>query len=128
MTEKEFLEKRIPFWLEDETLRITIPSSSDRNDVHTHLSKKFGYAWIFAIRGYWWPNSHVMLYTGNYETPNMTNYVCSYLFEYFKDINWIGLGCHIGKPGEIWKPKLCVLRDSSMMKDEIFNKQSEITV
>lgn len=120
MTEKEFLEKRVPFWLENEELRITIPSSSDRNDVHSHLCKKFGYNYMFAIRGYWWPNNHVQLYSANYNIPNMTIYVLSYIFEYFKDIKYIGLGCIIGKPGEIWDSQLIIPRNKTFLIPETF--------
>lgn len=109
MTEQEFLEKRIPFWLEGENLNITIPSNMDKTDVHSHLCKKYGYGWLYCIRGYYMPGSHVQLYIGNYETPNVTTLVASYIFNYFTDIKYIGLGCHIGNPGEIWKPKLVIL-------------------
>lgn len=119
MAEKEFLSKRIPFWLENENLNIVIPTTTYRNDVHSHLCEKFGYSWIHCIRGYWWPNSHVQLYTGNYNVPNITIYVVSYLFEYFKDIKYIGLGCYKGKPGEIWEPQLIVPREINMLKDDI---------
>lgn len=128
MTEQEFLEKRVPFWLEGENLNITIPTNSDRNDIHSHLCKKFGYSWIFALRGYWMPNSHIMVYVGDYETPNMTIMVVQYLFSYFKDINYIGLGCHKGKLGEIWEPKVIVPRNASMLKDDIFNIKSEESI
>lgn len=60
MTEQEFLEKRVPIWLEGEDLYISTPSSSDKNDFHAFLSKKYGYNWMFAIRGYYWPGSHVI--------------------------------------------------------------------
>lgn len=125
MTEQEFLKKRIPFWLENEELRITIPSNSDRDDVHSHLSKKFGYNYMFCIRGYWWPNSHVQLYTGNFNIPNITVYVLSYLFEYFKDINYIGLGCIIGERGEIWQSQMIIPREINMIKDDILNIKTE---
>ena len=111
MTEQEFLETRVPFWLEGDDLRVTIPSANDRNEIHSYLSKKFGFSWMFAIRGYIWPNSHIQLYTANYNIPNVTVYVISYLFELFKDIKYIGLGCIIGNPGEIWKPQLVVYHD-----------------
>ena len=126
MTEKEFLEKRVPFWLENEELRITIPSNSDKNDVHAYLSKKFGFNYMYAIRGYWWPNSHIQLYTGNYAIPNVTVYVLNYMFDYFRDINYIGLGCIIGEPGDLWKPQLIVPRKLNMIKDDILNKQTEL--
>ena len=60
MTEKEFLEKRIPIWLEGEDLHISTPSNMDKNDMHAFLSKKYGYNWLFSIRGYYWPGSHVI--------------------------------------------------------------------
>jgi hypothetical protein len=125
MSEKEFLEKRVPFWLETEDLRITIPSNSDKNDVHAHLSKKFGYNYMFVIRGYWFPNSHVQLYTGNYNIPNITVYVLSYIFEYFKDIKYIGLGCIIDTPGKIWDAQLYVPRNKNLIKNDILSQQSE---
>lgn len=122
MTEQEFLEKRIPFWLEGNNLTITIPTNSDRNDVHAHLCKKFGYDYLFCIRGYWWPDSHVMLYTGNYNIPNVTVYVLNYLFDYFRDIKYIGLGCYKGNFGDIWDAQLYVPRDGNMLKDGILSK------
>ncbi len=60
MTEKEFLEKRIPFWLEGEDLHVSTPSNMDKNNMHVFLSKKYGYNWLFALRGYYWPGSHVI--------------------------------------------------------------------
>jgi len=129
MTEKEFLEKRIPIWLEGSDLHISRPSSiSDRNDMHAFLSKRYGYDWIFSIRGYYWPGSHVQLYSGDYETPNCTTLVANYIFNYFTDINYVGFGCNKGKPGEIWTPKVCIIRNLNMVKDEILNKQSAKSV
>lgn len=122
MTEKEFLEKRVPIWLEGEDLHISTPSSSDRNNMHAFLSKKYGYNWMFAIRGYYWPGSHVMLYMGDYETPNCTTLVTPYIFQYFSDINYIGFGCDKGEVGEIWKPKICIVKDINMLKDDLLNK------
>ena len=38
MTEQEFLEKRIPIWLEGDDLHISRPTSaSDRTDMHAFL-------------------------------------------------------------------------------------------
>lgn len=119
MTEQEFLEKRIPIWLEGEDLHISTPSSSDRNDMHVFMSKKYGYQWLWAIRGYYWPGSHVQLYQGDYECPNCTTLVASYLFEYFPDIKYIGFGCNKGKVGEIWDPKIIVVRNMDCLKDDI---------
>ena len=120
MTEKEFLEKRIPIWLEGEDLHVSRPSTTDGNDMHAFLSKKYGYSWMFAIRGYYWPGSHLCLYIGDYECPNCTTLVAPYLFNYFSDIKWIGFGCNKGKVGEIWQPKILVLKDISCMNSELF--------
>lgn len=119
MTEQEFLENRHPFYLSGEELDICFPTGNDRKNTHDYLAKKYGYSWIFSIRGYWWPNSHVALYQGDYETPNMTVYVCQYLFNHFKDINYIGLGCNKGKPGEVWTNKIYILRSGELMKNDI---------
>ena len=121
MTEQEFLEKRIPIWLEGEDLHISRPTSNiDKNDMHAFLAKKYGYSWLFAIRGYYWPDSHLVLYIGDYECPNCTTLVTPYLFNYFPDIKWIGFGCNKGKIGEIWKPKILVVKDISCIKQELF--------
>lgn len=60
MTEQEFLEKRVPIWLEGEDLHVSTPSKNDANDFHSFLSKKYGYNWLFCIRGYYWAGSHVI--------------------------------------------------------------------
>jgi len=118
MTEKEFLEKRIPIWLEGEDLHVSTPSASDRNDFHTFLAKKYGYNWLFCLRGYYWPGSHCCIYIGDYECPNCTTLVAPYLFNYFPDIKWIGFGLNKGKVGEIWKPKITIVKDISFIKPE----------
>jgi hypothetical protein len=46
--------------------------------------------------------------------------VTPYLFNYFPDIKWIGFGLNKGKVGEVWKPKILVLRDTSYMDSELF--------
>ena len=120
MTEQEFLTKREPFWFVDDDLKINRPIASDKTKLHIVLTQKYGYNWLLAVRGYWWPNSHVMLYTGDYETPNLTLLVAQYVFSYFPDAKWIGLGCIKGKPGEIWEPKVIIPRDKNLLKDDLF--------
>ena len=129
MTEQEFLEKRIPIWLEGEDLHISRPSSvNDKNDMHAFLSKKYGYNWLFAIRGYYWPGSHVMLYMGDYESPNCTTLVAPYIFSSFPDIKYVGFGCNKGKPGEIWEPKIIIVKDMSCLNSDLLNKQTEESI
>lgn len=120
MSEKEFLEKRTPIWLEGDDLHISRPTAEqDKKDMHAFLSKKYGYNWLFCIRGYYWPGSHVQLYIGDYECPNCTLLVTSYIFSYFPDIKYIGFGCNKGNPGEIWNPKIVIVRDVNCMKDDL---------
>lgn len=120
MTKEEFLEKRTPIWLEGEDLHISRPSSvADKNDMHAYLSRKYGYNWMFCIRGYYLPGSHVQLYIGDYECPNCTLLVSSYIFSYFPDIKYIGFGCNKGEEGEIWPPKIIVVRNMDCVKDDI---------
>ena len=54
----------------------------------------------------------MMLNGGDYEVPNINVSVLSFIFEYFPGIKWIGLGCHIGKVGEIWEPKYIIYRNN----------------
>ena len=129
MTEQEFLEKRTPIWLEGESLHINRPTSNiDKNDMHAFLSKKYGYNWLFAIRGYYWPGSHVQLYIGDYECPSCTVLVTSYIFATFPDIKYIGFGCNKGKVGEIWPPKIVVAKDMNCLSNDILSKQTEESI
>lgn len=34
----------------------------------------------------------------------------------------------MGKPGEIWKPRIVVARNMECLKDDLLNKQTETTV
>ena len=122
MTEQEFLEKRVPFWIQGDDLEITFATGSDRNEIHSHLSKKYHYNWLFIIRGYYWPGSHVQVYQADYETPNCTILFAQYLLNYFPDINYVGFGCYKGKVGEIWNPKVCIVRDSTCINSELLSK------
>ena len=128
MTEQEFLEKRTPIWLEGDDLHISTPSNMDKNNMHVYLSKKYGFNWLFAIRGYYWPGSHVVLYIGDYECPNCTTLVAPYLFNFFPDIKYVGFGCNKSKVGEIWEPKIIVVRDMSCINNDIFNKQTKESI
>ena len=59
------------------------------------------------------------LYIGDYECPNCTTLVVPYLFNYFSDIKYIGFGCNKGKVGEIWPPKIIMIKDMNYLKDDI---------
>ena len=64
MTEEEFLAIRMPFWLEEDDLRIMFPSNTDKMDVHSRLSRKYNYNWLHVIRGYYWPGYHCYPFFG----------------------------------------------------------------
>lgn len=119
MTEKEFLEKRVPFWIEGDDLKIMFPTNMDKMQIHSKLTNKYNFNWLFVIRGYYWSGSHVMLYQGDYETPNCSTLLSQYLFNYFQDINWVGFGCIKGEIGKIWQPRIIIPKDFNMLKDEI---------
>lgn len=113
---KYFLEHRVPFYIEADTLLIKIPISKDRGQDLTHIMTQYGYPWIGATRGYLdkaTDPTYLMLYTDDYDVPNVNVAMAQYLFNYFPTIKWIGLGCIKGVPGEYWKPRLVIRRDNS---------------
>jgi hypothetical protein len=50
------------------------------------------------------------MYWNDFEIPNVNASIFAYLFDYFPTIKWIGMGCHKGEDGQIWKPKLKITR------------------
>jgi len=107
---KEFLSKRTPIWLHPETVLLHIVSSQDRNSTFQDIFMKLGIPWLFTTRGYIYED-HMMLYINDYEIPNVNVSLLNYVFAYFPDVKWIGLGCNKGKEGEFWEPKLKVYRN-----------------
>jgi len=84
------------------------------NCSHAEWFTDLGYPYMHTIRGYYWKGENeefIMLYNNNYSIPNLSINVFTYLFEYFPTIQWIGVGCHKGKPGEIWKPQIKVYNE-----------------
>lgn len=108
---EEFHSKRLPFYIHPETLLIRLPAVKYRDKNHVEWFNSEGITYLHTIRGYYYPeDNYVMLYTNDFEIPDMVIKVLPYIFEYF-NCNWIGLGCNKGKVGEIWKPKLKVYRN-----------------
>ena len=113
MTEEEFLIKRKPFYIDSDTVLVKFPTSRHANVSHAQWFTETGYPYCHTIRGYLMEgveHPFIMLYWNDYEVPNISTPAFSYLFEFFPQIEFIGLGCHKGKPGEIWKPKMAVVR------------------
>lgn len=111
MTDKvqEFLEKRTPVWLHPETVLLHIVSSAERNMTFQEIFMKLHIPWLFTTRGYIYDN-YMMLYINDYEIPNINVSLLNYIFAYFPNIKWIGLGCNKGEEGDFWEPKLKVFR------------------
>ena len=62
-------------------------------------------------------DDHLILYVNDYEIPNVNVVLMQYLFTYFPDIKWIGLGCIKGEEGEEWKPRLVIRRNNTDLND-----------
>lgn len=113
MTEQQFHTIRKPLYLDPETLLVKFPTSKHMNSSHAEWFSDYGIPFMHTVRGYYIKNEedeYLMLYWNDFEIPNITTAVFSYLFEYFPQIKWIGLGCHKGKVGEIWMPKLKIYK------------------
>lgn len=106
---EEFLEKRLPVWLHPETALLHIVSNQERNMNFQEIFMRLHIPWLFTTRGYIYED-HMILYINDYEIPNVNVSLLNYIFAYFPDIEWVGLGCNKGKQGEFWKPKLKVYR------------------
>lgn len=110
MTEEEFHYIRKPLYIHPETLLVKFPSARHMNCSHAEWFSAEGIPYLHTIRGYY-VDDYVMLYTNDFEIPDVVVKILNYIFEYFPNIKWIGLGCNKGQPGEIWKPKLKVFKN-----------------
>ena len=127
--EQEFLEGRIPFYLDDNS-SIVVPTAGYRTLKHVELCDKYHYSWHSNVRGYVKPDEYAMMYIADYEIPNVTAWLIQYVFNKFPDIKWIGLGCNKGKIGEYWRPRMVVVRDNEEVYKltptyDLSNKPSE---
>ena len=104
-----FLELRTPVYLDPEKVIIRPITGKFSNSSWEEIFYQMGYGWIGITRGYIY-NGHMILYVNDFEIPNVNVCLLSYIFTYFPDIEWIGLGCNKGKPGDFWEPKLKVFR------------------
>ena len=114
MTGQEFRNYRKPFYIDPDTSLIKFPTSKHMNASCAVWFHDIGLPFTHTVRGYYWKDESdefIMLYWNDFETPNITITMLVYIFEYFPMLKWIGLGCHKGQPGEIWKPKLKITRE-----------------
>lgn len=114
MTLEEFHKLRKPFYIDPETLDVKFPAQKHMDTNHAIWFTEMGYPYVHTVRGYYMETEEdcfIMLYWNDFEVPNIVIQAFPYLFEYFPKIKWIGLGCHIGEPGEIWKPKYKITRE-----------------
>lgn len=113
MTEQEFRNKRKPFYIDPDTSLIKFPTSKHMDTSCAVWFHDVGMPFTHTVRGYYWKDANdefIMLCWNDFETPNLVTTMLVYIFEYFPTLKWIGLGCHKGQPGEIWKPKLKITR------------------
>lgn len=115
MTLEEFHLNRKPLYIDSDSLLVRFPTSKHMNTSHAEWFTDMGYPWCHAIRGYLWETENheddrIVIYWNNFEIPNITCMVLNYLFEYFPNIKWVGLGCKVGKVGEIWEPQLKIYK------------------
>ena len=108
-----FLEKRTPVFLDPEKYIIRPISGKFSNSSWDEIFYQMGYGWLGITRGYIL-DDHMVLYYNDFEIPNVNTCILTYIFTYFKDIKWIGLGCNKGKPGEIWEPRIKVFRNEGI--------------
>lgn len=113
MTAQEFHAIRKPLYLDSESLLVRFPTAKHMNSSHAEWFQDSGIPFIHTVRGYYYKSEeeeYVMLYWNDFEIPNLNVAILTYIFEYFPNIQWIGLGCHKGVEGDIWKPKLIIKR------------------
>ena len=113
MTKDEFHKIRKPLYLDEDTLLVKFPTSKHMNCSHAEWFSDVGQPFIHTVRGYYMKteeDEYVVLYWNDFEIPNVNAALFSYIFEYFPNIKWLGLGCNKGKPGEIWTPKFKITR------------------
>ena len=114
MTVQEFHEIRKPFYIDPDSLLVIYPTQKHMDNSHAEWFTDIKYPFVHTIRGYYWKHNEeefLMIYINDFGIPNMSVHMFMYLFEYFPNIQWIGIGCHIGQPGEIWKPKIKIYRE-----------------
>lgn len=120
---KEFLQQRTPLYIDNETAQAVIVNTSQLKDcTFAEIFSYLHYPWLFTTRGYL-KNDHIILYVNDYDIPNVNVSLLQYLFTYFPQVNYIGLGVIKGEPGEWWKPRLVVRRNNSDLVNE--NKNTE---
>lgn len=109
----EFNIQRKPFYLDPDTSLVKFPTSRHINCSHAQWFTEIGLPFMHCVRGYQMKtetSEFIMLYWNDFEVPNITAAMFSYLFEFFPNAEFIGLGCHIGEIGEVWKPKYKIYR------------------
>jgi hypothetical protein len=113
MTEQEFHTIRQSLYLDD-NLNIKVATGKYANLSHAEWFSVIGYPYVHTVRGYYMKtedDEYVILYWNDFEVPNVNASLFAYIFSYFPNIKWLGLGCNVGKIGEPWKPKYKIYRE-----------------
>lgn len=114
----QFHVLRKPFYLDNDTLLVRTPSAKHMDTSHAEWFSSEGIPYLHTIRGYYMPSydgsdEYIMLYSNDFEIPNIVCNIFIYLFDYFPNVKRIGVGCNKGKIGEFWTPKLKIYRENA---------------
>lgn len=115
MTELEFHISRVPLYLDSTTSLVVFPDEEHMNSSHADWFSDIGIPITNTVRGYYYTTKnfgeYIMLYCNDFEIPDIDIKVITSIFNFFPNLQWIGLGCHKGEIGEIWNPKLLVTKN-----------------
>lgn len=111
---EKFLNNRKPFYIDSETCLVKFPAQKHMNVSHAKWFNEMGIVYLHTLRGYYMniegQDPYIMIYSNDFDIPNLVTNLFSYLFEYFPEITWIGVGCIKGEVGDVWKPRLKITK------------------
>ena len=111
MTVEQFHRNRVIFYIDPITKDLVFPDDKYINLSHGEWFRLIGLDINNVDRGYFYNDGlskFVMIYRGTFDEPSLPfNYLAKILDEYV--IDWIGLGCKPGEPGQVWEPKYKLL-------------------
>ena len=110
--EKEFHNKRMMFYIDDASIIKFCTNAKYKDSTHAKWFSDMNIPYLHTVRGYYVEGEdHITIYVNDFEIPDLNIKMCGYLFEYFPEIKWIGIGCHKDIVGSVWEPKLKVYKN-----------------
>lgn len=123
LKEQTFHSSRHPFYINQNGEMVFPRRKIDFTASHVDWFAAENIPFLGTIRGFIKDN-YAYLYINDFEIPDVSPHLLSYIFLKEPSINWIGLGCHKGNVGEEWLPKLIVLKgkENAILKPEEQNE------